>query len=165
MCSKNTWLYILSNPLSFQTEGRRVEYFKTEVCTQWRHLLPHASWRPSSLVIPLMFTSQGSTQIVAIKKLIFLFLFSLFWVVNLVQSFRFRAAITLFFDITAFLYQNQNTVNQMVDGRQFCVSLNLVCTWLFDQGSWRNPTHKLTRSVSTRDFLNTCLSGQRAECS
>jgi hypothetical protein len=44
-------------------------------------------------------------------------------VVNRVQSLRFRAAITFFFGITAFLYQNQNPVDQMVDGRQFCASL------------------------------------------
>ena len=43
--------------------------------------------------------------------------------VNLVQSLRFRTEITFFFDITTLLYQNQNPVNQMVDGRQFCASL------------------------------------------
>ena len=41
------------------------------------------------------------------------------------QSLRFRAAITFFFGITVFLHQNQNTVNQKVDGRQFCARASL----------------------------------------
>ena len=41
----------------------------------------------------------------------------------MVQSLWFRTEITFFFDITTLLYQNQNPVNQMVDGRQFCSSL------------------------------------------
>ena len=52
---------------------------------------------------------SGKHKIVAIKKLDFLFCFSLFWVVNLVQYSRFRAAITFFFGITAFLYPAQNS--------------------------------------------------------
>ncbi len=40
------------------------------------------------------------------------------------QSLRFRAAKTFFFDITIFLYQNQNPVAHMIHWRQFCTSLN-----------------------------------------
>ena len=47
---------------------------------------------------------SGKHTIVAIKKLDCYFCFSLFWVVNLVQSSRFGATQTFFFGITSFLY-------------------------------------------------------------
>ena len=58
------------------------------------------------------------------KKNWFSFLLFTVWMVNFVQSSRFRAAINFFFGITAFWYQNQNPGDQMGDGRQFCASLN-----------------------------------------
>jgi hypothetical protein len=40
------------------------------------------------------------------------------------QSLRVRAAITFFFGITVFVYQNENPVDHMIHGRQFCASQN-----------------------------------------
>jgi hypothetical protein len=57
------------------------------------------------------------------KTLIFFFAFPVLSGKVGKQSLRFRAAKTFFFGITSFLYQNQNPVNQMVDGRKFCASL------------------------------------------
>ncbi len=43
------------------------------------------------------------------------------------QSLRFRAEITFFVNIAVFLYENENSVDHMIHGRQFCTSLNSVC--------------------------------------
>ena len=68
--------------------------------------------------------SSGTYKIVATKKLlIFFFSFLLLSGELGKQSLRFRAAITFFFGITLFLYQDQNPVDHMSHWRQFCASL------------------------------------------
>ena len=59
------------------------------------------------------------------KTLIFFFAFPVLSDEFGKQSFRFRAAKTFFFDITVFLYQDENPMDHMIHGRQFCASLNL----------------------------------------
>ena len=56
------------------------------------------------------------------KHNFFLFSFHCFWVVNLVQSLRFREAITFFFGITCFFCARIKIVHHMIHGRQFCAS-------------------------------------------
>ena len=57
---------------------------------------------------------QGSTKL---SRLIFFFAVHCFWVVNLVQSLRFRAAITFFFGITAFFVPESKCHGWLVWGQ------------------------------------------------